>query len=147
LKRAKTVGLDGRPLEYSCHYDPSDISRLAVFLDTKYVCDVQAKELQLPGGTYRCVSLSEREMAKDIARDARQNTRDWFNYFVELRQLTETRQDEKVATQRKAGKTASKRQQPTDPHKIEQALGQDAPSMPPDFSSYLSGFAKPGNSS
>ena len=61
----------GKPVKVGIRYDPSDISRLAIFRDGKYICDVRPKELRLANNEYKSVSLWEREMAKDLARQRR----------------------------------------------------------------------------
>ncbi len=98
----------GKPIQYAIRYDPSDISRVAIFREGRYIDDVKAKELRLSNNEYRSVSLWERELSKDLARSKGQASRDWVAYLNGLRDLTETRTTEKKAAQRAAKKLDSK---------------------------------------
>lgn len=103
-KLAPKADQKGRPIQYAIRYNPSDISSVAIFRDGRYIDDVKAKELRLGNNEYRSVSLWERELSKDLAREDGQASRDWQAYLNELRDLTETRTTEKKAAQRAAKK-------------------------------------------
>jgi hypothetical protein len=100
---------DGKRYEYSFSYDSANISTLALFRDGKWVCDVWAKELRLADGSYRPVSLWEREMARDMAADDHLAAQDWTEYLDEISELTKLRRAEQKSAQQgspkpKAGK-------------------------------------------
>jgi hypothetical protein len=95
LERAPCVEHDGQPVNYSFRYDPHDISRLAVFRDGAWLGDGYARELRLPDGTVRTLSLAERELAKTVARQAHTPVRDWLRFIDNLDTLSTQRQREK----------------------------------------------------
>ena len=105
---APKVEQNDQPVKYAIRYNPSDISCIAVFRNGHYVCDVKAKELRLGNGKYRSVSMWERELSKDLARDDGQATRDWLEYLNRIRDLNEKRSLEKKATKRKAKQSQPK---------------------------------------
>jgi hypothetical protein len=94
LEIAMRVNKDGTKVGYGFSYEPSDISRLAIFRDGEFVCDVFAKELRLPDDTYQHVSLAERKLAKKLAKSHHQNSQDWLQYMNEVKQLKELRMAE-----------------------------------------------------
>jgi hypothetical protein len=96
LNRAERVGRDGRPVFYHFRYDPQDISRLALFRDGYWVCDVFAKALRRPDGNYRAVSLAERKLAQMAARRYGESGRDWLRFVNESEHLSRQRQREKT---------------------------------------------------
>ena len=69
MSRAQRIGSDGKPVEYGFRYEPSNISRLALFRDGEWAGDVFAKQLRLPNGEIRPVSLSELEVAKALSKN------------------------------------------------------------------------------
>ena len=105
---APKVEQNDQPIKYAIRYNPSDISCLAVFRNGHYVCDVKAKELRLGNGEYRSVSIWERELSKDLARDDGQATRDWLEYLNRIRDLNEKRSLEKKSAKRKANQPQPK---------------------------------------
>src|SRR6266567_180537 len=107
-KKAPKADQKGRPIQYAIRYNPSDISSVAIFRDGLYIDDVKAKELRLSNNEYRSVSLWERELSMDLARENGQALRDWQAYLNGLRDLTETRTAEKKAAQRAAKRLQSK---------------------------------------
>jgi hypothetical protein len=106
-KMAPKADQKGRPIAYAIRYNPSDISRVAIFRDGRYIEDVKAKELRLGNNEYRSVSFWELELSKDLARKDGQALRDWQAYLNRLRDLTETRTAEKKAAQRAAKRLKS----------------------------------------
>ena len=105
LSKVSSKDIKGKSVKLGIRYDPSDISRLAVFRDGKYVCDIQAKELRLANNEYKSVSLWERELAKELARNDGKAARDWVVYLNGLRELFDQRKAEKKAAQRNAKKS------------------------------------------
>ena len=106
LSSAQRIGTDGKPVAYSLRYEPSDISRLALFRDGERVGDVFAKQLRLPNGEARAVSLTELEVAKQVARQNRDLNRNpnfsWLDLIREVEELTEQRTSEKKKAIRKS---------------------------------------------
>jgi putative transposase len=107
LNRAQRVQLNGQPVRYGVHYDPADIRRIALFRDDDWVGDVWAKELRLPDGSYRSLSLWEQSLAKEIAGDRQVAARDWKAYLDELDALSQQRWTERVKARRTAKRSAA----------------------------------------
>jgi hypothetical protein len=118
LSRAERIGRDGRPVFYHFRYDPQDISRLALFREGRWVCDVFAKELRLADGTYRAVSLAERKLAHAAARTTGSG-RDWLRFVNEAEQLYRQRRREQS---RISQPDIGRKRQITDLHTMTQAL-------------------------
>src|SRR5229473_2415649 len=95
LSKVPAKDINDRRVKFGIRYDPSDISRLAIFRNGKFVCDVHAKELRLANNEYKKVSRWECEMAKDLARKDGKPARDWVAYLNGLRDLFEKRKAEK----------------------------------------------------
>lgn len=102
LDLAPRKGLNGKPMRYEFSYDSDDISRLALFSqDQVWVGDVTAKQLRRADGSSRPVSLWERKMAQDLARDRGQASQDWLAFVTEIHELGEQRLAEKKRAGRK----------------------------------------------
>ena len=146
-KMAPKADQAGRPVAYAVRYDPSDISRVAIFRDGHYVDDVKAKELRLANNEYRSVSLWERELSKDLARSEGQAFRDWVAYLNGLRDLTETRTAEKKAAQRAARRLESKASlksktpKAAEVQKVNEAVNQITTPQDKEYQSRLARFA------
>lgn len=88
----------GRRRRFHLRYDPSDVSRVAVFEDGVWLGDGYARELRLPDGSYEPVSLWELKLAKDLARQrSRQRAprpHSWLIHLLEARELIAQRQVE-----------------------------------------------------
>jgi transposase InsO family protein len=95
LDQAQRKGLDGQSVRYSFSYEPADISRLALFRDQHWLGDVYAKELRRADGSYRSISLWERRMARDLARNQGQVNQDWLRFVTGLNDLEQKRLAEK----------------------------------------------------
>lgn len=120
LNTAARVQKDGSTVLYSIRYDPADISRVAVYNDTRYLCDAGAKKLRLSDGTYRSVSLWERKIAQALARDDHHTARDWLVYLNALDATQQQRIAEKKAAQRQRGQP-KKTRSPGNPADLHQA--------------------------
>lgn len=94
------VGYDGQRVRYHLRYDPGDISQVALFREGVWVGDAAARQLRQPDGTTRPVSLLERELAKDLARDQQVTLGHWLDFVNDVDTLTRTRQTEKRRAQR-----------------------------------------------
>src|SRR5204863_4833862 len=108
LSKVPSKDINDKPVKFGIRYDPSDISRLAIFRDGKYICDVRSKELRLANNEYKSVSRWEREMAQDLARKDGKQARDWVAYLNGLQELFDKRKAEKKHAQRKAKKGNAK---------------------------------------
>jgi transposase InsO family protein len=104
------AGLRGRDRQgcqrrYHLRYDPSDVSRVAVFENGIWLGDGCARELRLADGTYESVSLWELELAKDLIRQRdpqhRLRPHSWLVHILEARELIEQRQTEQKLIRRK----------------------------------------------
>ncbi len=100
LDQVPRIGRDGQPVAYSFRYDPQDISRLALFHEGIWLADVYARELRLPDGTRRELSLIERELAKTLARQPQTPASDWLSFLDDLDTLSVQRQREKRRARR-----------------------------------------------
>ena len=137
----------GKPVKVGIRYDPSDISRIAIFRDGKYICDVRPKELRLANNKYKSVSLWEREMAKDLAVNDGKATRDWVAYLKGLSELFEKRKAEKKQAQREAKKGNLKPSSKVDVSEMGRALEQASTSHDEEYDRYIAGFARPKSTS
>jgi transposase InsO family protein len=121
LKRAERVNRQGQRVRYHFRYDPMDISRLALFKDGHWVCDVFARPLRLPDGSYRTISLAQHKLARQAAQAAGEESRDWLRYINEQDDLYRQRRlEQRQANQR----TASPTQSMTDTTTMTNALEQ-----------------------
>ena len=96
---------DGKPVSVNFHYDPNDISVLALFQDGQWLMDIYAKELRLSDGTVSSLSLFEREVAKTLARQQSIPTRNWLQFVNDIGDLSAQRQQEKRQRQRQRMKS------------------------------------------
>ena len=142
LSKVPSRDSKNKRVKLGIRYDPSDISRLAIFRDGKYVCDVRAKELRLANNEYKEVSLWEREMAKDLAQKDGKQARDWVAYLEGLRELFEKRKAEKKQAQRKAKKGNSKSPR-VNVSDMSRALEQVSALQDEEYDRYIAGFARP----
>ena len=97
LSAAARVNRQGQTLRYTIRYNPDDISLLAVFQAGHWIGDVYAKELRLPDGTTQPLSVAERKLAFQAARQMEQPARDWLrftHYWQQVGQLRETERHE-----------------------------------------------------
>ncbi len=108
LNTAARVQKTGNTILYSIRYDPADISRVAVYNDIHYLCDARAKDLRLPDGTHRSVSLWERRIAQALSRDEQHTARDWLVYLNALDATQHQRIAEKKAAHRRTQQRKSK---------------------------------------
>lgn len=130
LGGAPRVHMDGRPVRYGVHYDPANISRIALFQGERWVGDAWAKEMRLPDGSYRAMSVWEHQMFKDLARNRGQAERDWKAYVDEHQALGQQRlQEKKAARRREAAQSRwlPARTPPADVWAIEQAVQTVSP--------------------
>jgi hypothetical protein len=108
---------------------------------------VKAKELRLSNNEYRSVSLWERELSMDLARENGQALRDWQAYLNGLRDLTETRTAEKKAAQRAAKRlkskasSKSKASKAAEVQKVNEAVNLITTPQDKEYQSRLSRFA------
>jgi hypothetical protein len=105
LSWADPIGKDGKRIEYEVRYDPADISRVALFLGSTWVCDLYAKELRRPDGSHRIITLAERELRKKLAVKAGGQPGDWLEHELDLDDKTALRGREKKRAQREQGRT------------------------------------------
>ncbi|GAB5426333.1 MAG: hypothetical protein Crog4KO_34800 [Crocinitomicaceae bacterium] len=89
------IGRDGKHVHYHYRYDPQDISQIALFRDGIWIGDAFARQLRQPDGSTRPLSLLERELAKELAREQQVPLQHWLAFVHEIDVLTQTRQAEK----------------------------------------------------
>lgn len=104
LQYCNRFGNDGKYVQYGFSYEPSDISRIALFRDGAYICDLYAKKLRLPDDSYLCVSLLERALARKIAIDDHRSAKDWVEY---IRKATDQNAEGKGNLGKKPGKKST----------------------------------------
>ena len=118
----------GRRRRFHLRYDPTDVSRVAVFEDGVWLGDGYARELRLPDGRYEPVSLWELKLAKDLARQQNQQRlprpHSWLVHLLEARELIAQRQAEQKLIRRKVQQLRERRQgrPPTSTQTQRQAL-------------------------
>lgn len=144
----RETGKDGNPLHFDISYEPSDISRLALFRGTTWVGDVYAKELKLADKTYLHISLAEHEISKLIARTDRQAKTDLLDYRDEVRALAQTRAAEKMVKQNQPQKPKPRRSRQSLPSDEDVRAAQDlvdrATADDQQYTEFLSAFSKRG---
>lgn len=102
LSGAERVGQNGQRIQFSFRYDPTDISRLAIFCDGSWVGDVSAKQLRQPDGSTHPISLAERQLAQKMARKAGQSAQNWLGYIQDIDERNQTRRRERQTAKRKS---------------------------------------------
>jgi hypothetical protein len=104
----------GRRRRFHLRYDPTDVSRVAVFEGGIWLGDGYARELRLPDGHYEPVSLWELKLAKDLARQHNQQRlprpHSWLVHLLEARELIAQRQAEQKLIRRKVQQLRERRQ-------------------------------------
>ena len=141
LSGAQRLQMDGRPIQYGVHYDPANISRIALFQGERWVGDAWAKEMRLPDGSYRERSLWEHQMFKDLAHDRRAK-RDWKAYVDENQALGEQRQQEKKKARKGTSKASLAHITSPDTQAIDQAIQTVLPAqVDQSLTDLLVGFA------
>jgi hypothetical protein len=128
LARIRSPDRQGRRRRFHLRYDPTDVSRVAVFEDGVWLGDGYARELRLPDGRYEPVSLWELKLAKDLARQHNQQRlprpHSWLVHLLEARELIAQRQAEQKLIRRKVQQLRERRQgrPPTSTQAQRQAL-------------------------
>lgn len=102
LDQAERKGFGGRPIPYHFSYEPTDISRLAIFRERQWLGDVYAKQLRRADGSTRSISLWERKMAQALAHELGRASQDWLGLVTELDELSQVRTAERRQAQRQA---------------------------------------------
>ncbi len=114
LAKLRQPDRQGRTRHYSLRYDPSDVSRVAVFEEGLWLCDAHARELRLPDGRYEPASLWEMELAKDLERASGLSrslrSHSWLIHLLEAKALIEERQAEQKQIRRKVQQLRERRQ-------------------------------------
>jgi hypothetical protein len=143
LDDAPKVGKDEAALEYHFSYRREDISRLAIFLDGVYICDVEAKERRLPDGSLQPLSLIAHEMAKKLGPFEEKRGRDELVYANEMQALAEERRAEQKGAQR-SRHHHSETHPPTVRLQTGQDVGasEDTSQNQDDLTTLLAGFSK-----
>ncbi len=103
----------GRRRRFHLRYDPTDVSRVAVFENGVWLGDGYARELRLLDGSYEPVSLWELKLAKDLARQHDQQRlprpHSWLVHLLEARELIAQRQEEQKLIRRKVQQLRERR--------------------------------------
>jgi Mu transposase, C-terminal len=112
------IGRDGKAVQYTFRYDPTDISRIALFRNGEWVGDGNARELQQADGSYRKISLAEWKMAKrlvgSLEHQSEGQTPAELALLSDLQTLSQQRAHEKKVAQGKSSKPrVSVREEPT----------------------------------
>jgi transposase InsO family protein len=145
LDNLERVNRQGQKIEYSFNYDPDDLRCIALFRDGMYLCDLYAKELRLPDGSYQRISVKERELAKTLAQEKSGSSQDWLAYLDELRGVTDARRRERDEAQRSrqqnAPNTSRQQRASTQPASAADAALQQQRDQPTDYGDLLKGFA------
>jgi len=113
LARLRGRDRQGRRRHFHLRYDPTDMSRVAVFEQGMWLGDGYARELHLADGRYEPVSLWELRMAKELGRQRRQeqppSPHAWLLHILETRELIAQRQAEQKQIRRKVQQLREKR--------------------------------------
>lgn len=137
LQQAPRFDRKGDPVQYRFRYDPNDISQIALFHDDQWVGDIAAKPLQQADGSPLSLSLWERDLSRQLAREAGAPDSHWLHFIHELDTLSQQRLREQRQVQR------STRQTPTRPdaRQTETALETaDSAALYADYTDLLTQF-------
>ncbi|MBK8128949.1 MAG: DDE-type integrase/transposase/recombinase [bacterium] len=103
----------GRRRRFHLRYDPTDVSRVAVFENGLWLGDAYARELRLADGCYEPVSLWELQIAKTVARQQQQGRlprpHSWLIHLLTARELIAQRQTEQKRIRRKVQQVRQRR--------------------------------------
>lgn len=94
LSGIERVNKNGQSIKFSIRYDPSDISRIALFRDGVWVGDAFAKELRLADGTTQSLSMSERKIAQKLAKLENEPAANWLKFTNFWERTNQTRGEE-----------------------------------------------------
>lgn len=130
LQRAARVNLQGERLRYRFRYDPHDLSRIALFQESEWVGDLEAKELRQTDGSLRSLSLWERAVRRQLAVGAGEPENHWLHFVHELDTLSQQR----LREQKRARRPSSAAPRASDAHATETAL--DAMNTPQAYADY-----------
>lgn len=118
LQRAPRVSRQGERLRYRFRYDPHDLSRIALFHESEWVGDLEAKELRQADGSLRSLSLWERTVRRHLAVAAGEPEHHWLHFVHELDTLSQQR----LREQKRARRPGSAAPPVPDAHATETAL-------------------------
>ena len=97
------IDQDGKPIQYTFRYDPTDISGISLFRNGEWVGDGYARELQQADGSYRHLGLAEWKMTKQRGatpeNSTQEKTPEELALVAELSTLQKRRTREKKAAQ------------------------------------------------
>jgi putative transposase len=132
LHALRSRNRQGQRRQFHLHYDPLDVSRVAVFEEGLWLGDGWARELRLPDGRFEAVSLWELELAKDVARQKERTPSprpdSWLVHLLEARELIAQRQSEQRQIRRKVQQLRErKRGHPTQPQTSPSPEGEPQP--------------------
>ncbi len=124
------IDQDGKPIQYTFRYDPTDISRICLFRNGEWVGDGYARELQQADGSYRHLGLAEWNMTKRRGRTAEnsqeQMSSEELTLVTELSQLQKRRtREKKAAQQNQAQPSQTSAEQPKEVKQAEPELPLD----------------------
>ncbi len=66
MRKLPRIDNSGGIIKYGIHFDPNDISQIALFIDGKYLCDAVRKEDKLPDESHTQASRLEHNLSKRI---------------------------------------------------------------------------------
>jgi putative transposase len=118
LQRAGRLNLQGERIRYRFRYDPHDLSRIALFHESEWVGDLEAKELRQADGSLRSLSLWERALRRQYAQAQGEPENRWLDFVHELDTLSQQR----LREQKRARRPASAAPRPPDVQATETAL-------------------------
>mgnify|MGYP001271705359 CR=1 FL=1 len=118
LQRAARVTLQGERLRYRFRYDPHDLSRIALFHESDWVGDLEAKELRQADGSLRALSVWEHAVGHQAARAAGAPENHWLSFVHEVETLSQQR----LREQKRARRPSSAAPSASDAHTTETAL-------------------------
>lgn len=131
--------------KFTFAYDRDDISCIALFAEDAWVADLRAKDLLLPDGSYRAMSIWERKLAMKLAKVAGDPPSAFLNYLDDAEKLNTQRTNEKRAAKRKRSRASENGSKPATAQNASQADAEiDRLSTDTGYAGYddlLGGFA------
>jgi hypothetical protein len=142
IRRAQDVGIDGKRIQFDWSYEPSNVSRIAIFRGTTFVGDGYATELKLADNSYLELNLAELEIAKELSRKNSYPLTDLLQFREEIQELAHARgKEQRDARQKKRAPRSPRRTSLPSPSDVGAAQAAIASGLDDDLVTALRGFA------
>jgi transposase InsO family protein len=79
----------GKTIQFEVRYDPTDISKLYLFLRKKFLGTVYAKKLRGADGKLQPLPLARKKLALTLARKLNENPKYWFDFLGHIEDIND----------------------------------------------------------